>query len=306
MMIGRRWLLALTVMMSLSGCGTGSADEGAGVPYRPPTLPELRDQARAALARYDEAVGEAEGTRRFVPVGALTAIVGDLEPENGDLKEAVAAGLLLPAGALPVAPRRSGTIMWADGASREASVISAEAALAAHRQGGGDGCDGCAPLAVTGARLVTMQVHTTTGEAAVPAWEYALKGTALRVRYAAISGSDVVTLTSPPWDPTNPPGGQAIEAATTAKNSKHMTVSFTGAQGPASEPCGEDYHVEAIESDNAVIVILVTEPRPGDDGLFCTLMGYRRTETVPLARPLGDRAVLEGQQGTPVTVTVTN
>ncbi len=303
-MIRRRWVLALTVAISLSGCGAGSADDGAGAPYRPPTLPELREHARAALARYDDAVSEAQGPRRFVPVGGLTAIVGDLEPENGDLKPAVAAGHLFPEVALPVAPQRPGTIKWADGASRRVALVSADDVLAAHRQEGSDGCDGCAPLPVTGARLVTMQVHTTTGEATVPAWEYTLKGTALRVRYAAVGGSDVVTVTSPPWDPNNPQGGQAIEAATTVKNSTHLTVSFTGAHGPASEPCGEDYHAETIESDNAVIVILAIEPRRGADNEVCNAMGYRRTESVRLDRPLGDRAVLEGRQGTPVAVTV--
>jgi hypothetical protein len=150
-----------------------------------------------------------------------------------------------------------------------------------------------------------MQVQTTTGDATVPAWEYTLKGTALRVRYAAVGGSDVVTVTSPPWDPNNPPGGQAIEGASTGKDTKLLTVSFTGAQGPAGEPCGEDYHAETIESDNAVIVILTTKSRHNDGNDICTLMGYRRTESVPLIRPLGDRAVLEGQQGTPVAVTVT-
>ncbi len=302
-MIRRRWVLALTVAMSLSGCGAGSADDGAGAPYRPPTLPELRDHARAALARYDDAVSEAQGPRRFVPVGGLTAVVGDLEPENGDLKPAVAAGHLFPEAALPVAPQRPGTIQWADGTSRRVALVSAEDVLAAHRQ---EGCDGCSPVRVTGARLVTMQVRTTTGEATVPAWEYALKGTALRVRHAAVGGSDVVTVTAPPWDPNNPPGGQAIEAATTVRDSKHLTVSFTGARGPASEPCGQDYHVEAIESGNAVIVILLPGRRHGDGNEMCTLIGHPRTETVPLARPLAERAVLEGQQGTPVTVTVTD
>jgi hypothetical protein len=303
-MIRRRWIRALTAAMLLSGCGAGSAEDGVGGPYRPPTLPEMRDHARAALARYDDAVNEAQGPRRFVPVGGLTAIVGDLEPENGDLKPAVAAGQLSAETALPVAPQGPGTIKWADGASRRVSLVSAEDVLAAHRQEGSDGCDGCAALSVTGARLVTMQVQTTTGDAAVPAWEFALKGTALRVRYAAVGGSDVVTVTSPPWDPNNPPGGEAIEAASTAKDTKLLTVSFTGVQGPASEPCGADYHAETIESDNAVIVILTIERQHGDGNEICTLMGYRRTESVPLIRPLADRAVLEGRQGTPVTVTV--
>jgi len=305
MMMGRRWVLALTAMVSLNGCGVGGADEAAGEPYRSPTLPELRDHARRALARFDEAAGKVRGTRKFVPVGDLTEVVGEPEADGDDLKRAVLAGRLFPAGALPATSHRSGTITWADGVSRTVSVISAEEALAAHRQGAA-GCGGCAPFNVIDSRPVTMQVRTSAGEATVPAWEYVVKGTALRARYAAVGGSDVVTVTPPPWDSNNPPAGNAIETASSTINSTRMTVSFTGALGPASEPCGEDYHAEAIESDNAVIVILMVERRHNDGDESCTLVGYPRTETVSLSRPLGERAVLEGQQGTPVTVKVTH
>jgi len=304
-MIGRRWALTLIAVMTLSGSGAGGAEDGGGEPYRPPTLPQLREHARDALTRYDKAVGEVRGVRRFVPVGDLTTTVGELETANEDLKRAVVAGQLFLASALPLATPRSGTIVWADGVSRSVPVLSAEDALAAHRAHDGVGCDGCAPLAVTGARLVTMHVHTTRGEATMPAWEYALNGTALRVTYAAVGRSDVVTVTSPPWDPSHPLPGEAIATATTAMNSRDLTVSFIGGLGPASEPCGVDYHAEAIESGNAVIVILMVERRHGDGNEICTLVGYPRTESVLLARPLGERAVLEGQQGTPVAVTVT-
>jgi DNA-directed RNA polymerase specialized sigma24 family protein len=47
----------------------------------------------------------------------------------------------------------------------------------------------------------------------------------------------------------------------------------------------EDYHVEAIESDNAVIVILVTEPRSGDEGALHAdgLPAYRDRAPRPAA-----------------------
>ena len=113
-------------------------------------------------------------------------------------------------------------------------------------------------------------------------------------------------MTPPPWDPDDPPEGESIDAATTVRGSKQVTASFTGAHGPASEPCGQDYHAEAIESANAVVVILVVERRHGDGNEICPMIGFPRTETVSLTRPLGERAMLEGRTGRPVGVTVKN
>ncbi|RZU53118.1 hypothetical protein EV385_5003 [Krasilnikovia cinnamomea] len=301
-MIGRRWALALTAVMSLSACGAGGA-----VGDRPPTLPELRDQARTVLARYDKAVGEVQAARRFVPVGEPTEWTGELEPANESIKPALTAGHLVPAGPLPVTSRRTGTITWTDGVSRSVAVIPAEEALAAHRHKGDAGCGGCPPVTVTDARPVTMQVDTTRGAATVPAWEYTLKDTALRVRYPAVGGSDVVTVTAPPWDPDASLAGETIDAATTtALTSKRLTVSFVGPHDPASEPCGADYHAEAIESSNAVVVLVVVERRHNDGNETCTMIGFTRTETVSLAQPLGERVVLDARQGAPVSVRVTD
>ncbi len=298
-----RWAPALAAAITLAGCGAGGEEDAGGEPYRPPSLAGLRDDARAALARYDEALGGVPGTRRFVPVGSLTDIVGELEPENHGLKEALSAGRLVPAAALPAAPDRPGKITWADGRSRSVSVLSAADALAAHRQDAA-GCGGCAPVDVTGARPVAMLVHTTTGQVTVPGWEYTVRGTAVRVLYAAVGDADTVTVTAPPWDPHDPPDGHPFHSATTVQNSRQLTVSFTGARGPADESCGEDYHAEAIESGNAVVVILVVERRHDGDEV-CPLIGYSRTETVSLARPVGERAVLSAQHGMPVAVTTT-
>lgn len=294
-----RWLVALTAVVSLGGCGVVEALD----PGRERTLPELREHARAALARYDRAAAEAGGGRKFVPVGSLTELAGEFGAEGDDLKAAAMSGPLILATALPGAPAGSGSIRWADGTTRSVPVMSAEEALGMRRP---QDCGDCGPVTITGARPVTMRVDTTAGPATVPAWEYTLKGTAVRVIHAAVGRSDMVTVVPPSWDPNAPPYGESIESATTRRNSTELTVSFTGARGPASEPCGEDHHAEAIESGNAVIVIHIIERRHLDGNETCTLIGYTRTETVTLAQPLGERAVLEGREGLPVAVTITN
>jgi hypothetical protein len=80
-------------------------------------------------------------------------------------------------------------------------------------------------------------------------------------------------------------------------------VTFTGSQRPATEPCGADYYAEAVESDRAVVVIVIEQAHAV--GEICTLMGYSRTAGLNLTKPLGKRAVLEAKQGLPVPVTPT-
>jgi hypothetical protein len=156
---------------------------------------------------------------------------------------------------------------------------------------------------VTGARLSTVKLQTTRGPATVPAWEYTLRGTAVRVTRVAVAGSATVTVSPPPWDPNNPPAGLQIESATTSTGSRQLTVTFTGAPGPASSPCGIDYTGEAVESPRAVVVIIIEHPHAPDES--CNAVGARRTAVVDLAAPLGERAVLEVREGLPVPVTIT-
>ena len=104
-------------------------------------------------------------------------------------------------------------------------------------------------------------------------------------------------------DPDNAPGGLAIQSATTVRSSRRLTVTFVGAPSPASQPCGIDYSAEAVESANAIVVIISEHPYASDEA--CLGVGAYRTTTVDLAAPLEDRAVLEAVQGLPIPVTTT-
>jgi hypothetical protein len=182
-------------------------------------------------------------------------------------------------------------------------LISAEDALKQLMAAGAGNCPACVPLEITGASLTTARIQTTRGPATVPAWEYTLKGTAVRVTRVAVTGPAPVKIAPPSWDPYNAPGGLAIESATTTTPGRQLTVAFTGALRPGSQPCGADYSAEALESANAVVVIVIAHPHPG--GETCAAIGVRRTTTVDLAQPLGERAVLEVRQGLPVPLTIT-
>lgn len=292
----RRVLPWITVAALLGGCGSGGNSPAID------PLDGLRQQADAALARYDQAV-RAAGGAPFVPVGELTRQLGDWESANGVYKETLSAGLVEAASTLPAAPRSAGNIVWANGTSQSVPLISADEALAQLRAAGTGDCNGCPPLNVTGARLTTMTVPTTRGPATAPAWEYTLDGTTVRLARAAVDPSGIVRVSPPPWDADHPHEGLAIESATTATTSRELTVTFTGAPGPSSKPCGADYGAEAAESDLAVVVIVIEYRHAEDEA--CLAIGARRSTTVELSRPLGERAVLEVKQGLPVELTIT-
>ncbi|MFC8614967.1 hypothetical protein ACFT9M_00915 [Micromonospora purpureochromogenes] len=294
---GRRWLVWATAVAVLGGCGATGSNAGGD------DLDRLRQQARDALTRYDQAV-HAGGAQAFVPVGELTGQLGDWEQKNGDNnKQALLAGRIEAATALPTPGQPTGKVVWENGRTQPVSLTSAEEALAQLRAAGAGDCSGCVPLEVTAARLTTVRIPTTRGPAAVPAWEYTLKGTAVRLTRIAVARSGATVVTPPPWDDDHPHGGLAVESATGGMTSRQLTVAFTGSPGPGSQPCGVDYSAEAVESANAVVVIVIAHPHA--DGEACGDIGARRTATVELVRPLGERAVLEVQQGLPVALMIT-
>ena len=286
-------LLAVAGMvLVLAGC-LGIGDDAA----------KLQRQARAALARWADAVEAAGGPSPVVLVGELTGQVGDWELAVGDNdKRALMAGLVEADGRLPTATPPDGEVRWQDGTTASVALISAAQAVAAIRAGTSEPCgDDCTPLRITDARLTTGPIETSRGSATGPVWDLSVEGTAVIVTRVAIA--DAIAIVLPPWNPNDPPVGLAIDSASGTVGGRQLTVAFVGAPLPADQPCGEDYTTEAVESDLAVVVIVMRHPHVTIGA--CTAVGAPRTATVELAAPLGDRTVLEVQQGRPVSVTLT-
>ncbi len=128
-----------------------------------------------------------------------------------------------------------------------------------------------------------------------------MDGTAVTVTRPAIA--DAIAIALPPWNPNDPPVGVTIDSASVTADGRQLTVAFVGAPLPGDQPCGEDYTAEAVESDVAVVVIVTRHPHVTIGA--CTSVGAPRTATLKLAAPLGERTVLEVQQGLPVPVTLT-
>lgn len=293
--IGRWGTIGIVLAAALSACDVAAppstADSGTDW---------LHVKAQSALTRWAAAVAATGGERAFVQIGDPTGQVGEWEAAVGENnKPAVMSGLFeVIAGDIPAEKPRAGEVRWADGTTRTVPLSSAlDAVSGLVRPGNGD-CSGCVPVRLTGARLTTGQVDTSHGPATVPMWEFTVKGSAVRLTRVAVDAATSVVL--PPMEPIGAPFSLSIGSATGRVDGQELAVTFIGARDGADKPCGVDYSAEAVESPTAIVVILTSVRNPTPGG--CTLEGHERTAVARLAAPLGDRAVLNVQDGAPVPV----
>ncbi|MEU8656939.1 hypothetical protein [Actinoplanes philippinensis] len=108
----------------------------------------------------------------------------------------------------------------------------------------------------------------------------------------ATSPSQVPANRASAEDPDATTYGLSIDAGVVDALGTRMTVTFIGSRGSATTSCGTDYAAEPVESDKAVVVIVLEQPNSSSGSGICTQEGMPRTATLNLAKPLGNRAVL--------------
>jgi hypothetical protein len=278
-----------------------------------PTGQEVQ-RAKDALDRWDKAVGDSgyipiapqsgQGSNtaawQFQQVGNWPGMTGRLTPDAA----ALALRIITERTPLPTARPPAGRVVWANGDSTAVQLRSQSETLQQLRAGA-DVCVGCKPgeidevkastLVISKVALTTMQVQTTRGPATVPAYRFSFVGKSVQALQAAVA---------PPTVGPMPEKGQfnlPIDSATISPDRQSLIVHFTGAELPASKPCGEDYSAVAVESEKAVAVILTSKPHGKNE--LCNGSGHRREAVVQLKTPLGGRAVLETARGTAIRVT---
>ena len=301
---GVELLAVVGLVVGVSGCTSAAPASSA-------QAAELHRQAQEALTHWDAAVAASPGESGFILVGESTLFVGqDWGPniDGNNAKMALYAGLFVAATPLPSEAPPDGTIQWQDGTTQAVPVISAQQALTDLKAAGVSPCPDCTPLQITGARLTTATFQSSRGPVQAPAWEFSLKDTDVKLDQVAVGGK----FTAPPTPtPNDQAGGQqvaqpwvgpAVQSATVDASGMTLTVTVVGAQYAADKPCGADYTAEAVESDNAIVVI-VYEHRNVTPAM-CTDVGYSRTAQVTLAKPLGNRTLID-LQAQPISVTAT-
>ncbi len=283
-----RLATAVLAAVTLAGC--------ALVPGVVPAATDpaaAHERAQAVLSAWADAVAKAGAQAAVTPVGELTGQIGDWEEAVGDNnKRALMAGMVASASPLSEVAPHDGEVIWQDGTTT-VPLMSAQEAIVAIEATTEAPCSDCTMLLATAAELTSGPIQTSRGPASAPIWVFTLEGTAVKVTRVAIANPVVVTPDDGGWGL-----GLAIDSATGSVSGTELTVAFVGAPDPGDKPCGEDYTAEAVESDLAVVVIVTRHPHATMGA--CSAVGARRTATATLAAPLGNRVVLDLQQGTPV------
>jgi hypothetical protein len=257
-------------------------------------------RAQTVLSAWAEAVAAAGPRASVTPVGELTGQIGDWELAVGDNnKRALMAGMVASVNPLSEQAPPDGEVAWQDGTMTKVALISAQEAIVAIESTTSAPCSDCAMLLVTEARLTSAPIQTTRGAATAPVWVFTLQGTAVNVTHIAIANPVVVAP-----DEVGSQLGLAIDSASATVGGHELTVAFVGSPNPGNMSCGEDYTAEAVESDLAVVVIVTRQPHAALFGEACSAVGARRTASATMAAPLGNRVVLDLQQGTPIPVVV--
>jgi hypothetical protein len=140
-------------------------------------------------------------------------------------------------------------------------------------------------------KLGQMSVATSRGPAVVPAWLFTVDGYASALKQAAVIPSP---LPRPPIGRAHGvPGSPIDQLVQIAADRRSVTV--VALQGA----CDDGPAVAVLETRGSVV--LSSSVIPGkDDGGDCTKQARLRRVTVKLARPLGDRVLLDAHTGRPI------
>jgi hypothetical protein len=299
-------------LLAIVGFVVGASGCTSAAPASSARAAELHRQAQEALARWDAAVAASAGGSGFILVGEATLFVGqDWGPniDGGNAKMAWYAGLFLAADPLPSEAPPDGTIQWQDGTTHSVPVISAQQALTDLKAAGVSPCPDCTPLQITGATLTTATFQSSRGPVQAPAWEFSLKDTDVKLDQVAVGGKFTAPPVPTPNDQANgqqaaqPWVGPPVGSATVDASGTTLTVAFTGAPDTGDKRCGADYTAEAIESDTGVVVIVYEHPNTTPAA--CSLVGAFRTAQVTLAKPLGNRTLID-LAAQPISVTASH
>jgi len=283
-------VVVVVVAVLLAGCGSrraGGDPAGGG-------SDQATSQARRLLASYEMVL--AHGADDVVGITSeRVSQVGDWESAvGGNNKIAVLTGHVreLPA----VATGAGGAVVrWAEGRTVAVRTISAPQAVATlQHEAMRQSCDGCTPVVLEHPSLTRRAVQTTSGNAIVPEWSFAVRRSGVRVTVVAVDASALV----PALPQVTSPAGPFLAAESAhATGPRTLALRFVGAPGAGRVACGADYTATAVESQHAVAVLVHVFPHHGSVGGGCSAVGYSRTATVHLASPLAGRAVLDVVRG---------
>jgi hypothetical protein len=194
---------------------------------------------------------------------------------------------------LPADSPARGDVRWPDGKVSQVPLITAARAYAEFSKAAGlieEECPakGCRVLRVTGARLGRVPLATSRGTVQVPAWLFTVEGVEQKKVHVAVDPSAVTDR------PERMQGGAEEVMAFDLLAGKPDELLLRYGYGA----CDTVHGARAYETDQLVVVDMDEEN--SSSGEPCPAILKTATTTVTLARPLGDRLVLDSGTGVPV------
>jgi hypothetical protein len=233
------------------------------------------EQAQQTLDHWASVVGDDASDAVIVTTELATQDHGWSGPTASNDKRALYAGLLESEVDVPTSTPPAASVEWPDGSSTRVTLMPASAALDALRTENVSSCPECTPVHIVGIDLVTHVFDTARGPASLPTWRFSLRESGVHVFRLAVEKPIYI----------QPTQFNFLISVTNASDSNVLTVHFLGGE------CDPPYHLEAVESDLAVVVLYVpdAQPTPG----ICSAVGVFYTSSVKLSALLGTRTVLD-------------
>ncbi len=252
----------------------------------------FEDRAREVVARWQGSADDRAWREGFVSLEAMNpqgwARVGHV-PAWANRSAHNGAWQL--AAELPVDSPTRADVRWPDGSVTQVPLIAAASAYADFSKPADlieEECPAkaCRPLRVTGAELGEVPLETSRGTIQVPAWLFTVRDVKQKYVHVAVAPSAVTARPEQAQEDTEEV--MAFDLIASKPNELLLQYGY-GA-------CDRVHGARAYETDQLVVVDVDEE----SSGEMCPLMLKIATVTVTLARPLGDRLVLDSGTGLPV------
>lgn len=313
----RRFSIVLVAALSaatLLAAGCAQPGSGSGAAADPDLAEKFDQRARQVAQAWAASTASGAWQSGFVPLGPLTETSAGGFPSS-ELKEAFNHGWYRLRSDLPATRPADGTIRFGkDRATLTVPLVSAREAYAAIDKGdppcgappppsqptpaptGPDGSvsttlpQPCVALTVTGARLGTVTVRTSRGDATVPAWLFTVAEMREPISQVAVVPSAITPVPSPSLPEF--PYQRGLVTAQDVVDAKGNALTFRLGVGA----CDTDIQPLFLETGTAVVVAGTVRTTDGP----CIDLLKLEPVTVTLAEPLGARAVLDAINGTPL------
>ncbi|MEU7900086.1 hypothetical protein AB0B45_45555 [Nonomuraea sp. NPDC049152] len=254
----------------------------------------FEDRAREVATRWQGSADDRAWREGFVALEVLNpqgwGRVGDI-PAWVNRSDHNGAWHL--AAKLPVDSPVRGAVRWPDGSVSQVPLVTAAAAYAEFSEPADlieDECPAkkCRPLRVSGVELGEVSLKTSRGMVRVPAWMFTVKGVEQKKVHVAVDPSAVAAR------PKRVQGDVEEVMAFDLVVGKPDELLLRYGYGA----CDTIHGAHAYETDQVVVVDV--DQRRSDSAEVCPAILKTATITVTLARPLGDRLVLDSGAGLPV------